>query len=237
MGAMNRNVYKFDPEESENQNAGGLLGLLRAAMQQQSVQPGADYGAASNGANSDGSSQGGLLARLAALQAERSQSRSFARNGGQEPSDPPDPDFRQLARVPSVSDREGPAPIPNYGSRSPSAVQPAQFLDIFARPPIWFPEELTPLDQLPRGSANGERAGMDFPRNMAKPKTPEEYPPCTYCRKQTGPDDYHRDHNIPKSRGGDGSRENLNPACKHCNLQKRDRTAEEWYDWIKRGGV
>lgn len=100
MGAMNfRNGYKFDPDESENQNAGGLLGLLQAAMQQRQMQPGADYGSASNGSNGYGRSQGGLLARLAALQAEQSPYQSFALSNAPVPTAQPDPNFRQLVRV------------------------------------------------------------------------------------------------------------------------------------------
>ena len=68
--------------------------------------------------------------------------------------------------------------------------QLAQFLapEIVFPPDIFFgrlppvPRNLVPLDELPKGSANGPRAGMDFPRNLAKPSSPEEYPPCTYCR-------------------------------------------------------
>jgi hypothetical protein len=128
--------------------------------------------------------------------------------------------------------------IPTADATSPNfLVEPAQFLPFFARPPIWIPRYLRPLDELPPGSANGERAGMPFPRNMGKPKTPDEYPRCTYCDEQTGSNNFHRDHVIPRSRGGDGSEHNYAPACKNCNLGKHTKTPEEWYRWLQNGGV
>jgi hypothetical protein len=71
-------------------------------------------------------------------------------------------------------------------------------ISLFAKPPIYIPRNLTPLEQLPRGSANGPRAGKDFLRNEGKPKTAEEYPKCTYCGEQTAPGRFHRDHIIPR---------------------------------------
>jgi HNH endonuclease len=110
-------------------------------------------------------------------------------------------------------------------------------VSIFARPPVYIPRELTPLEDLPQGSAGGPRAGMDFLRNEGKPKTPEEYPRCTYCGEKTGPGNFHRDHIIPRSRGGNGSEDNRAPACARCNLSKGAKTPEEWYTWMKNGGV
>jgi hypothetical protein len=110
-------------------------------------------------------------------------------------------------------------------------------LSFFARPPVYVPRQLTPLEDLPSGSANGPRAGMDFLRNEGKPKTPEEYPPCTYCGEKTGPGNFHRDHIIPRARGGDGSDTNRAPACPSCNLGKGARTPEEWYNAMKNNGA
>lgn len=100
---------------------------------------------------------------------------------------------------------------------------------LFARPPIYIPRQLTPLENFPKGSANGPRAGMDFLRNEGKPKSPDEYPPCTYCGEKTSPGNFHRDHIIPRSREGDGAGSNRAPACADCNINKGARTPEEWY--------
>jgi hypothetical protein len=133
---------------------------------------------------------------------------------------------------------EAPVQIPAADVASPSALlQPAQFVPFFARPPIWIPRQLTPLNELPPGSANGSRSGMPFPRNMGKPQTPDEYPRCTYCSDETSRGNFHRDHVIPRSRSGDGSERNWAPSCRNCNLGKGDKTPEEWYNWLKNGGV
>lgn len=57
---------------------------------------------------------------------------------------------------------------------------------------------------------------------------------CTYCSvklnpfDRLAPDGFHIDHVIPRSRGGSNDFENLTPACRDCNLDKSDRTPEEW---------
>jgi hypothetical protein len=64
-----RNPYQPDPQSDDYQNAGGLPGLLREAMQRQALQQGNETGAtASSTANSYGNPQG-LFGRLLALQA------------------------------------------------------------------------------------------------------------------------------------------------------------------------
>lgn len=80
--------------------------LLRRAMQQQNQeQQEIDPGSAANPApdhNSGnyGSLQGGLLGRLLALQAEQRRYQPFAGDNERTPSEPPDPNFRQLSRAP-----------------------------------------------------------------------------------------------------------------------------------------
>jgi hypothetical protein len=104
MGVTNfRTAQQFDPETDDGQYSGGLLGGLQAMMQQSQgdeyFQPGADSGPTPNGANSDGIPQGGLLGRLAALQAEQSRYQPAPGSNEQTPSASRDPNFRQLARV------------------------------------------------------------------------------------------------------------------------------------------
>jgi hypothetical protein len=93
---------------------------------------------------------------------------------------------------------------------------------LFARPPVLFPRPLTPLEELPQGSAGGPGAGRAFPRkfNEQQPKNV----PCTYCGRPTteepGPDKFNGDHVIPRSQGGNNEPSNHAPACQTCNLKK-----------------
>jgi len=104
------------------------------------------------------------------------------------------------------------------------------------------PEGMTPLEELPPGSANGPGAGKAFPRNLGKPGPGEDTPDCLYCGKPTtrepGPDQYNRDHIVPKRGGGNNTPDNLAPSCRTCNLQKGPRTPLEWYQsmqaWLER---
>ena len=105
----------------------------------------------------------------------------------------------------------------------------------FARPPVVFPRQLTPLEELPQGSAGGPGAGKAFPRRLN-----EEQPdnvPCIYCRtpttKEPGPDKYNGEHVIPKIQGGNNGSGNHAPACQTCNLQKRGRTPAQWYEQMR----
>lgn len=43
------------------------------------------------------------------------------------------------------------------------------------------------------------------------------------------------DHKIPLSRGGSWKRYNLTCACKRCNQEKSNMTAEEYLAWIRPG--
>ena len=55
---------------------------------------------------------------------------------------------------------------------------------------------------------------------------------CYYCNKKlfnTG--EY--DHMTPLSRGGSNSSANLVLSCRTCNRDKRDKTAEEYFSWLK----
>jgi hypothetical protein len=108
---------------------------------------------------------------------------------------------------------------------------------LFARPPI-VPRPLRPLEELPKGEAGGPNAGRRHPRSLRYP----DGTPCTYCGQPTWwsrkpkPDRQHRDHVIPKNRGGTNGPENTTPACQACNLQKNDKTPAEWHHWSAGGG-
>jgi HNH endonuclease len=106
---------------------------------------------------------------------------------------------------------------------------------LFARPPLVYPRSLTPLEELPPGSAGGPAAGRAFPRSLIK-RQPESVP-CTYCGRPTtgesGPDKFNGDHVIPESRGGNNDPTNLTPACRTCNLKKGPRTPAEWYEQMR----
>src|ERR1700681_3754170 len=120
MGGMDfSDAYEFDPETYGGEG-GGLPGMLQRYLQQQSQQQGVDFGSVPNGApeyspETTFSPQGGLLGRLLSLQSEQSAYRPFMENGGQAPSLPEDPSFRQLARVPNG------APLPMADPFEPPA--------------------------------------------------------------------------------------------------------------------
>jgi 5-methylcytosine-specific restriction endonuclease McrA len=50
---------------------------------------------------------------------------------------------------------------------------------------------------------------------------------CVFCGKKAT----EVDHSIPKSKNGDTTKENLQPACQHCNRQKGAKTSDEYQDW------
>jgi len=147
----------------------------------------------------------------------------------------------------SSSSASQPSVSPNFGvsgdlpSQNPP-VHLAQALTpllpplLFARPPLILPRQLTPLEELPPGSSGGQGAGRAFPR--LRDPNDQEGVPCIYCgepttRKGPGSNRLHRDHIIPKSRGGNNSPENKGDACQTCNLDKGARTPEEWYEWMR----
>ncbi len=49
---------------------------------------------------------------------------------------------------------------------------------------------------------------------------------CAYCGTRTGP--FHRDHVVPRSRGGPDEPLNIVFACVACNSSKRDLLPSEW---------
>ena len=53
------------------------------------------------------------------------------------------------------------------------------------------------------------------------------YPVCPYCKNQiTNLETFTIDHNIPKSKGGSGRIENLQPMHRECNLKKGSEMPE-----------
>jgi 5-methylcytosine-specific restriction endonuclease McrA len=48
---------------------------------------------------------------------------------------------------------------------------------------------------------------------------------CFYCGERPG---WQRDHNIPKSRGGQNKETNLIRSCATCNNRKRQKTMEQY---------
>jgi hypothetical protein len=112
MPGMNfRDPYGVDPE-----TYGGVPGMLRRFVQQQGVEPGSNASAGPE-YNSD-STQGGLLGRLLALQAEQSQYQPISENSGSSPFASPNPDLRQVSRMPN----DAPPAMP--GSPAPQAFVP-----------------------------------------------------------------------------------------------------------------
>jgi len=52
---------------------------------------------------------------------------------------------------------------------------------------------------------------------------------CFYCSKAWA---QHLDHMHPQIRGGGDEDENMIGACRTCNIQKKDRTVEEYRAWL-----
>jgi hypothetical protein len=122
-----------------------------------------------------------------------------------------------LGEAPPLAPPGGAAPA--TGQQAPAQTSPPGF---------------TPLEQLPPGSVGGENAGKRFPPSDSG------YPegtPCAYCGQPTTnesghPNSLEREHNIPRSQGGNSNPENKLPACRTCNRQKGAWTPREWYRWM-----
>lgn len=244
-----RGAYRFDPEDDNDQNTGGLLALLRQAMQQEALK-GSSPGAVSDPSfrqlsDRYGNPQG-LPVRLLASQAGPGLSVN-AGNGANSPQSL-DPSFGQFA--PSSANQSGagrasPTQPSEADTRkfevAQSVLPPPVFFgmpySLFARPPSLFPRALPRIEDWPTGSSKGPGVGKNFKRFPPHLETP----PCSYCLRQTtrepGPLRFHQDHGIPKTRGGDNSDENKNPACQECNLEKGPMTPEEYYYYLKRKGA
>ena len=76
--------------------------------------------------------------------------------------------------------------------------------------------------------AEGTHNGRDIERLYVK-----QGGKCFYCGTKLN-DVFHVDHKVPLSRGGSNFPNNLALACPTCNLQKNDKTAEEYFDWVKK---
>lgn len=113
MGGLNfRDAYEFDPETYGGEG-GGLAGMMQRYMQQQNQQQqGVDFGSSPSGvpnynSGTSFSPQGGMFGRLLSLQAEQSAYQPAAEIGGQTASVWPDPNFRQLTRIPNATLAQG----------------------------------------------------------------------------------------------------------------------------------
>ena len=60
---------------------------------------------------------------------------------------------------------------------------------------------------------------------------------CAYCMGERGDCVLEVDHITPKSRGGSDRVANLVIACRSCNLSKRNQTAQEWADRLKKSSA
>lgn len=59
---------------------------------------------------------------------------------------------------------------------------------------------------------------------------------CHYCAGPLG-SDYHIDHMLPLSRGGQHTPENVCLACRACNFRKHTQTAEEFLAELSRAAM
>ena len=56
---------------------------------------------------------------------------------------------------------------------------------------------------------------------------------CFYCGSRVGPSNLTMDHVVPLIRGGRSIKNNLVPACKECNNNKKYLLPMEWEDYLK----
>ncbi len=56
---------------------------------------------------------------------------------------------------------------------------------------------------------------------------------CWYCGQSILLAEMCVDHVYPKFRGGNSNIDNLLPACRSCNCSKRDRTIEEYREYLQ----
>lgn len=95
--------------------------------------------------------------------------------------------------------------------RSPKAI--AEYLLTF------WERELLPWQRLATGGDAFDLAPWPVPR-------------CHYCGRREATQ---LDHVFPRSRGGPSNRDNLVPVCRKCNMEKLDRTPDEWTNrWYER---
>jgi 5-methylcytosine-specific restriction enzyme A len=57
---------------------------------------------------------------------------------------------------------------------------------------------------------------------------------CYYCGREVPPQELTMDHIVPIIRGGKSAKNNLVPACKECNNNKKHFLPIEWEDYLKR---
>lgn len=56
---------------------------------------------------------------------------------------------------------------------------------------------------------------------------------CFYCGEELiSGANWHRDHATPRSQGGTNRHDNLVDACATCNIQKGDKTIEQYRAWV-----
>ena len=56
---------------------------------------------------------------------------------------------------------------------------------------------------------------------------------CHYCGRLSPPKELTMDHIVPISRGGKTTKNNVVPACKECNNNKKQLLPMEWDQYLK----
>jgi RHS repeat-associated protein len=81
-----------------------------------------------------------------------------------------------------------------------------------------------------RGSAGGPGSGKRASPKQRAEALKENDGRCVFCGKKAE----EVDHAIPKSRGGDTTKKNLQPTCRKCNRQKYTKTTKEFLESRKK---
>jgi hypothetical protein len=86
----------------------------------------------------------------------------------------------------------------------------------------------------PQGSAGGPGAGRPFSEGTRDAVRDASGNTCAYCSQETTrdpeptPSRSHVDHVTPKAQGGNNTPENAVNTCQTCNLNKGNRTPQQW---------
>jgi RHS repeat-associated protein len=86
------------------------------------------------------------------------------------------------------------------------------------------------------GSSGGPGAGKRFSKKTRDEERKDSGDRCRYCGRDTtdepGPSRSEGDHAVPRSKGGNNSKDNINNSCRTCNRKKATKSVKDFLDDI-----